>query len=105
MGEPCVASPTPGRIWRARQGLPIAVFVLFYSAVPAIESDFVRILFQRQLAVPPVLLLGPNVEEHARGGYLQPLVKAGESALREYERVGREREWEAGGERGMWDGQ
>ncbi len=70
------------------QAMPIVVFVLFYSAVPVIDSAFIRIIFQRQLAVPPILLLEVNVKDRfAEGGYMHEKLTKTARGLRAYEQV------------------
>ena len=68
--------------------MPIVVFVLFYSAVPVIDSAFIKIIFQRQLAVPPILLLEANVKDRfAEGGYMHDKLTKAARGLRAYEQA------------------
>ena len=68
--------------------MPIVVFVLFYSTLRAIDSTFIGIFFQRQLAVPPLLLLENDVKDrYAEGGYLHDKLAKSARGLRCYEQV------------------
>ena len=68
--------------------MPIVIYILFYSAVPSIDSTFIGILFQRQLAVPPILLLEKGVKtKYAEGGYLHEKLTKAFRGLRAYEQV------------------
>ena len=77
-----------GSVTSNEQAMPIAVFVLFYSAVPCIDSTFIGILFQRQLAVPPLLLLDKEAKKrYAEDGYLHEKLTKASRGLRAYEQV------------------
>jgi hypothetical protein len=68
--------------------MPIVVFVLFYSSLRTIDSTFIGIFFQRQLAVPPLLLLEENVKgKYAEEGYLHEKLSKSARGLRSYEQV------------------